>query len=235
MLCLVFTGWLTLLWLSLTTWQTTSPHRHRNEQKKELQAIIKIIFQNFPAIYLDLKKLFSLQNILISFLFKDYGSTIQVEDTPFKIKEMREKSILILRHLRKLSSKRSCCLWQPKLTQKNWIENVNPKNKFCFLTEISVVFWWLDTDLVHHSKVFFTFQVSINLKKKSLVSVYRWQPESITKFFRKKRNARFWGWLLLCGTLDAGFYIKREGMEFKIHFQRTTVNICHKKMPQNKF
>ena len=85
-----------------------------------------------------LKKLFSLQNILISFLFKDYGSTIQIEHTPFKIKEMREKSILILRHLRKLSSKRSCCLRQPKLTQKNWIENVNPKNKFCFLTEISV-------------------------------------------------------------------------------------------------
>ena len=71
-------------------------------------------------------------------------------------------------------------------------------------------------------------------KQKSCVSLQMaaWEHYQI---LQKKRNARFWGWLLLCGTLDAGFYIKREGMEFKIHFQRTTVNICNKKMPQNKF
>jgi hypothetical protein len=34
---------------------------------------------------------------------------------------------------------------------------------------------------------------------------------------------------LLDEALEAGFYIKKRGMEFKIHSQRTTANIYHKK------
>ena len=52
----------------------------------------------------------------------------------------------------------------------------------------------------------------------------------IALLFRKKKNAPFWEWFLLDEALEAGFYIKKRGMEFKIHFQRTTVNICNKKM-----